>query len=375
MSLFTAFASAERAPLETIRQQAEQFPTTSLGFQLLNTIPNPFVLLNDQRQIIFANRAIIEALSASDINALLGRRPGEALSCIHAAENEAGCGTSKFCQTCGAVKTILAGLRGKAESNECRVTRQDGSALDLRVWGAPLEFEDHKFVAFVIQDISHEKRREVLERLFFHDILNLLSVIVGYSALLLKEGVPDRVGEMLEVIQRVTDQIVEDIRMQYELNAAENGELQTHPQPLNSMDVLYRIKVWHEGLDLAKNKTIQIAPEAQKVTFSTDKALLERVLGNLVKNALEACDCGQDVTLSCSADAEHIWFEVHNPACMPENIQLQVFKRSFSTKGQGRGVGTYSIKLLSERYLKGFVTFTSNQDQGTTFRVTYPVAL
>jgi signal transduction histidine kinase len=373
--MFTAFAPAERAPLETILKQAQQFPTATLGFQLLDTIPNPFMLLNENRQIVYANRAIVEALSLADLNALLGQRPGEALDCVQASKNEAGCGTSVFCQTCGAVKTILAGLRGTAESNECRIMRHDGSALDLRVWGTPLEFEGRNFVAFTVQDISHEKRRQVLERLFFHDILNLMSVIVGYSELLLKEGVPARVREMLQVIQRVTDQMVEDIRMQHELNAAENGELRVTPQPMSSLDALRQIKVWHEGLEVAKDRAILIAPQAQDITFSTDKALLERVLGNMVKNALEACACGQNVTLSCGGNNSHIWFEVHNPVCMPDTVQLQVFQRSFSTKGKGRGVGTYSIKLLSERYLKGTVTFSSTPDQGTTFRVTYPTAL
>ncbi len=38
-----------------------------------------------------------------------------------------------------------------------------------------------------------------------------------------------------------------------------------------------------------------------------------------------------------------------------------------------RGLGTYSVKLLTERYLGGAVTFTSTQEEGTTFRVCYPL--
>jgi sensor histidine kinase regulating citrate/malate metabolism len=51
---------------------------------------------------------------------------------------------------------------------------------------------------------------------------------------------------------------------------------------------------------------------------------------------------------------------------------LQLFQRSFSTKGEGRGLGTYSIKLLTERILNGKVSFTSSMDDGTTFRVLIP---
>ena len=38
------------------------------------------------------------------------------------------------------------------------------------------------------------------------------------------------------------------------------------------------------------------------------------------------------------------------------------------------GYGTYSMKLLSERYLGGSVSFESSEDTGTVFRARYPVA-
>jgi signal transduction histidine kinase len=58
---------------------------------------------------------------------------------------------------------------------------------------------------------------------------------------------------------------------------------------------------------------------------------------------------------------------------MAEEVQLQIFQRSFSTKASsGRGIGTHSMKLLGERYLGGRVEFTSRDGEGTTFRITLP---
>jgi len=57
---------------------------------------------------------------------------------------------------------------------------------------------------------------------------------------------------------------------------------------------------------------------------------------------------------------------------MPLEVQRQLFTRSFSTKGTGRGLGTYSIKLITEKYLQGTVSFVSNEEQGTVFTVRYP---
>jgi len=105
-----------------------------------------------------------------------------------------------------------------------------------------------------------------------------------------------------------------------------------------------------------------------------DKALLGRVLGNLLKNAIEASEPGETISVGCSRlETDRIEFWVHNAAVMPEHVRMQVFQRSFSTKGRGRGIGTYSVKLLTERYLEGTVSFTSRPGNGTIFRVRYPL--
>ena len=61
-----------------------------------------------------------------------------------------------------------------------------------------------------------------------------------------------------------------------------------------------------------------------------------------------------------------------NPGFIPEPSQLQVFQRSFSTKGRGRGIGTYSMKMLTEEYLGGAISFRSSEREGTTFNVILP---
>ncbi len=97
------------------------------------------------------------------------------------------------------------------------------------------------------------------------------------------------------------------------------------------------------------------------------------MLGNMLKNGLEATSPGKTVTMKCSEQGESVVFAVHNCEVMPEEIQLQIFQRSFSTKGQtGRGIGTYSIKLFAEQYLRGKVNFSSAAPEGTSFILTIP---
>ena len=93
----------------------------------------------------------------------------------------------------------------------------------------------------------------------------------------------------------------------------------------------------------------------------------------MVKNALEAVGPGGQVRLWCEASPQQVTFLVHNPGAIPERAARRVFQRSFTTKrGVGRGLGTYSMKLFGEQYLKGKVGFTSSPETGTEFFIHVP---
>ncbi len=126
--------------------------------------------------------------------------------------------------------------------------------------------------------------------------------------------------------------------------------------------------------ETAKDRTISVDTACAGISLRIDKTLLSRLKGNLVKNALEAEKLGAVVTLSCAKTAEGVAFTVRNPTPMGEDARLQIFQRSFSAKGPGGGLGTYSVRLLTERYLKGKVSCASGPG-GTVFTSEYPAAL
>jgi hypothetical protein len=137
-------------------------------------------------------------------------RPGEVLGCINARKNTGGCGTVEECSTCGAVLAILAGLRGEQALRECRITRfREGrqESLDLQVWTTPLTYEGEAFTVFAVSDISHEKRRRTLEDIFFHDILNMVGSIKGFSELLRTYDLANK-EEIFQLIQSATEQTI-----------------------------------------------------------------------------------------------------------------------------------------------------------------------
>ncbi len=369
----TFFAPTEKASIDEIQHQYELISTLSHIRELFDGIPDVLLILNEKRQVIFYNKAASELSSIGNSDSMYGLRPGELFDC-DSAESAGGCGISETCQKCGAMLAILSALQGKQEIKECRFTRKDGLALDFRVWATSRQIGDEDFVILSMQDISAEKRRRVLERIFFHDINNIISRFQAINWLL-EDYDFNQFNEIKSKIELLSAELIEHIRAQQDLTDAENNELVVRPVQLSSLQLLGGVVEFYRIRKSGKQLNLMIDKYSQDLLFTSDEILMKRIIGNLIKNALEASIPGQVVTVGCKEENNRIHFWVHNEACIDPQIKLQVFKRSFSTKGEGRGLGTYSIKLLTERYLKGDISFVTSPENGTTFNAVYPFDL
>jgi PAS domain-containing protein len=94
--LETKHAPAERATPEIVAAQAQHFRQAVLLRKMVGSIPDILVILNPQRQIVYANQRPIDTLGLNECQEVLGLRPGEAFDCAHASQTKAGCGTTFF---------------------------------------------------------------------------------------------------------------------------------------------------------------------------------------------------------------------------------------------------------------------------------------
>jgi signal transduction histidine kinase len=167
--------------------------------------------------------------------------------------------------------------------------------------------------------------------------------------------------------------MIEEIMLHRQLRSAEDGDLEVKPEEIETISFLKSAISKIRFHKIAAGKEIIIDKQSSGLIFDSDRTLLERVIINLIKNALEATDAGGCVNCGCYSTGASVCFRVRNATVMPENVQMQVFQRSFSTKGKGRGIGTYSIKLLTENYLGGKASFISNEKDGTVFQIELPL--
>jgi hypothetical protein len=338
----------------------------------MEPLPLAVYILNEQRQIIWLNRKAREAVQ---VGQALGLRPGEALGCANSRIMPGGCGTSTLCTFCGAPSAIARASGGIEGADECVIKRHDDlglDALNLLVWTAPLDVPGHRFILMTTSDISARKRHEVLERLFYHDIGNTITGIQAMLDILLHPE-DDPGTDYLSLLRSAADQLADEIASQRILRAVEEGSLESEAswtdldETVDQTIALFRYPLYGRGITLEK------ASGDPWPVIQVDAVLLRRILVNMVKNAVEASGRGDAIRIGFRDEGDDglvLW--VWNPAVMEEETKRRVFERSYSTKGRGRGMGTYGMRLSAERYLGGSVGFESAPGEGTRFELWLP---
>ncbi len=370
--LHTNFAPAERDDNDSILEIYRLIASEPIFRALMDKLEQNLLILNDKRQTVFVNNAVLKNYSIARPEDILGLRPGEIFKCVNSTE-AGGCGTALFCKECGAVNAILATqLKGDDRIDECVITSVDGETYELQISSRPFEFKGVSYTLFSLCDIGQKKRMKVLEQIFFHDILNIAGGIHSMLRLITDESMfddDDQKDKLNRLLVATSEQLINELSAHKTLKAAEMHELLVSKTTFMTTDFLSSVISMAENLKSAYGKIIYLDASSDNFELETDETLLSRVLLNMLTNALEASETGDKVTVSAKLTDGIAVFSVQNRQVIPHEHRHQIFRKSFTTKKHGSGLGTHSIKLLTERYLKGRADFTTDEKSGTVFRI------
>ncbi len=373
----TFYAPAERASQTALRKSIEQVTSNPIADTLLHTVSGLMAILNEERQILALNTSLMKVFGIDNAEKVLGLRLGEAIECIHAHDQPGGCGTSRHCITCGAaIAIVTATATDSTQRKTCIATvTKDGKETDLffRVCCTPVVFDEKRFLLLFLQDCTIQQNQAALEYIFFHDIQNMISGLKLSSQLLEDEQNPGRRKELVDHISQVTRQLNREIEIQKSLLTEESNSFSLLMEEVDVGHVVNELKTMLSNHVVSMDKTFSILEPIPDIRISSDITLIKRILANMVINAFEATEPGGMIRLWVDQTDKDITFNVWNSQVIPAEQRLRIFQRNFSTKSDfGRGLGTYSMKLLGETYLGGEVNFNSSKTKGTTFHIRLP---
>lgn len=144
--------------------------------------------------------------------------------------------------------------------------------------------------------------------------------------------------------------------------------------PTQKREVINVVAVVKNAMEIFTEPYILFHSEEDEIQANLDKMQIIRVVTNLVKNAIQATEktAEPEIVINIYDKKEHVFILVSdNGKGITEEVKSKVFEPKFTTKSSGMGLGLPMIKNIIEAY-GGSITFTSNINKGTIFKVLLP---
>jgi two-component system, OmpR family, phosphate regulon sensor histidine kinase PhoR len=191
---------------------------------------------------------------------------------------------------------------------------------------------------------------------------------------------PTGVSAGLAIIERNAVRLRDLVEDLLTLSAYDAEVIQLDRQPVNLTGLASECQQAFMPLATDKRIELRLVAETGLPQVLVDRAHLERVVQNLLGNAVKFSHSGGRVTLRLAADDDHVVLTVADTGIgIPAEEQEQVFARFFRSslsmahEIQGAGLGLSLVQTVVEWH-GGTVQVDSVEDQGTTVTVRLPRA-
>jgi len=214
-----------------------------------------------------------------------------------------------------------------------------------------------------------------------HDIKNPLGIIMGYAETMSDQfiGRSEAKGnlEILDRIQESAQRIVNLVTGFLEASKAEAGKISVEERPVEINALIREVAQQQMGDLRKKNISLDVELDENIPTIIGDKAQLDRVLWNLVGNAIKFTPGGGRITVSSRSDNGYVCVAVKDTGIGIPKDELPLLFSQFrrlkgSAKIEGTGLGLFIVKTIIEAH-KGTVQAESAGGQGSTFTVRVPI--
>lgn len=229
-----------------------------------------------------------------------------------------------------------------------------------------------------------EAARDELTNMIVHDLRTpLTTVIMGLEWLHKIGDDPERQANRSRFLSNArssADRLIDMINDLLDVNRLEAGRLQPHLTPTNINELLDQRAAAYSPLVESDEKQIAVQSTPNLPLIPTDVTLMERVLDNLIGNALKYTQPGGHITLCAQRQDGHVTVSVTDDGeGIPLAYQTRIFDKFVQVtndEGQpirkGTGLGLTFCRLVVEAH-GGNIWVESQPEQGSRFFFTLPI--
>jgi len=269
--------------------------------------------------------------------------------------------------------------------NETVQTKIGGIEHELSITGRQFILEKEASHVVLIQDIKsaldHKESEswQKLVRVLTHEIMNSVTPIVSLSkavnSSMQSQNISDLTEEdkddLLMSIQTIENRGKGMVKF---VNAYKDyaRDIVLAYEEVDIGDLTRGVQSLFRPIFIEKNITLTISVKPSVISVEIDKGLIEQVLINLVKNAIEALDSGGTIDISISKKEQSCQINVADSGSgISHDVLRNIFVSFFTTKRKGSGVGlSISRKVLQLH--NGSIKVNSSE-KGTRFILSLPL--
>jgi PAS domain S-box-containing protein len=295
------------------------------------------------------------------------------------------------------------------DTRDWTYVRRDGSRLTVSVSVTAVRDDEGNPVSFlsVVRDVTDrraaeqalvfalDKERETNQRMLdldrakgefvsavSHELRTPLTSIVGYTELLgddMSENLTEEQQQLVERIDRNGERLLTLVEDLLTLARVEDGNLALDRVEVDLCDA---VRVAADEVVHAAHKgrvALRVDLPTEPVLLEGDRAYLERLVLNLVSNAVKFTDAGGEVHVGLRVTGEVAELQVRDTGMgIPIEEQGRLFQKFFRSSLatehaiQGTGLGLHIVRSIAEAH-HGEIRFQSAPGEGTTFWFTVPL--
>ncbi|MEP7284794.1 MAG: response regulator [Chloroflexota bacterium] len=238
----------------------------------------------------------------------------------------------------------------------------------------------------LLQTRQLEQTRDELTQMIVHDMKNPISTIRGFSEMLLEEpslGVGNNTSlkDALLRIYHTSNSLLDMTVMILDIGRLEEGKLMLEPSKRNVRQALEEVYQGFQWMAQSYKVHLEMGTCDSEMTFVLDWALVQRIIANLISNAIKHSPTGKTVILSCehvSTPDPCLRFSVTDQGeGIPPQEQVRIFEKyTQASHRQGgsttdTGLGLTFCKLATEAH-GGTIQVESSVGVGSKFTIVFP---
>ena len=238
----------------------------------------------------------------------------------------------------------------------------------------------------VFRDITKEREIDKAKTEFVslasHQLRTPLTIINwSMEALMKKSNITDpKQKGYLEEIYHASQRMVELINSLLNVSRLELGTFIIEPQKTDILAIAQQVIGYLKPQTLKKSITVQTKFPNTMPQVMADPKLISIVIQNFLSNAVKYSKENSKVTLEIALRGKEIIIHVQdNGHGIPKNQQSKIFTKLFRADNarvidpDGTGLGLYIVKTIIDS-AGGKVWFTSEENKGTSFFVSFPIS-